>query len=678
MKTGFRIAYFAISFLIFTLFIFLLSGCTERQITLSNAAGVEYRLQKNADGWALGTLSYNGKPIESPLNEGVFFLKNSKDQSIRQVAASKAKRIDNRTVELSGQTEVDGVIFTFQMKVALDENLPVVSFTPAWKVDKDLPDWEVGFTYHGNNFANDWRVQFYPFAGNSEEVSAKPLRYCGVPGALIYKPDLSTVVLFTIDSRSDYLNPTTWTGNTGFAFSNGKEAPAFYAGSGGKLTAGIDYELPLQLILNDSGTFTSSITNIMQTWMKVSDYKVDTSLNVRTPQEAFDIIVQSRPQADYWMPGMGYEHHRGTPFIYVANNYIAYAEYKLYTITGEKVFRDRAFTQLDFLLKGQQPNGAFHTSYYFKPQKRNYDGPNMKHHVPAPPEVADGFCSWCWGHNGYKVDINAYASRFVLQTWQLLKEHEGIDRKDWYDAAIKSLDWILAQQNEDGGFPQCVDIRNGEKSMSVVSARTMVALPHIAKITGDEKYLKKALEAEKFLREKVENRFWFTGMHPDLPPEDYEQDSFWAIVEYWLDKHERTGEQEALEHAVANTYLALLSWCPKQLSWVKNPTQGTSSEQQHYGQYSVYSYGNRKLQCLDRLSKNTNDPLFSQLFKRTIQNQFYTQITEGKYKGSMYEAISDPWLERGHGFDYMNSPYTSELVMDLVLQLVEMDLVKGK
>jgi hypothetical protein len=59
-----------------------------------------------------------------------------------------------------------------------------------------------------------------------------------------------------------------------------------------------------------------------------------------------------------------------------------------------------------------------------------------------------------------------------------------------------------------------------------------------------------------------------------------------------------------------------------------------------------------------------------------MQLQFYTQIPEGSYSGSMYEAICDPWLERKHGYDYMNSPYTSELVMDLMQQLIEMDLVK--
>ncbi|GHT40400.1 hypothetical protein FACS189443_0690 [Planctomycetales bacterium] len=80
------------------------------------------------------------------------------------------------------------------------------------------------------------------------------------------------------------------------------------------------------------------------------------------------------------------------------------------------------------------------------------------------------------------------------------------------------------------------------------------------------------------------------------------------------------------------------------------------------------------MQSLDRLHKNTNDPLFLQLKNRVMQNQFFTQVTEGQYKRAMLAAIADPWLERGHGFDYMNTPYTSELVIDLMLQLIEMGL----
>jgi hypothetical protein len=76
--------------------------------------------------------------------------------------------------------------------------------TAQWSVDKDLDGWEMCLSYH-DGFASDWHVQSYPWAGNSEEASISPMRYCGVPGALVYRRDLSFVLLFAIDSRSDYL-----------------------------------------------------------------------------------------------------------------------------------------------------------------------------------------------------------------------------------------------------------------------------------------------------------------------------------------------------------------------------------------------------------------------------------------------------------------------------------------
>ncbi len=78
------------------------------------------------------------------------------------------------------------------------------------------------------------------------------------------------------------------------------------------------------------------------------------------------------------------------------------------------------------------------------------------------------------------MDINVWMARYILQTWQRVKEKEGVDRQDWYKAAMASLNWVLAQQNPDGGLPQCVDIETGEKSQSVVCGRALVGLPIIA------------------------------------------------------------------------------------------------------------------------------------------------------------------------------------------------------
>lgn len=629
-------------------------------MVLENRAGLRWELPRTPNGWALGTISLHEKPVEQPATRGLLALRNLESGDVRWLAASQGEQVDPRTARFSGQQAIAGAQFSWAVEAALHDDLPAATFTPKWSVDKDLNGWEVCLATH-DGFTNDWRVQSYPWAGNSEQAAITPMRYCGVPGALVYRPDQSLVLLLAIDSRSDYLNPTTWTGKTAFHFANRRTAPQFRAG-GGTLAAGTKYEMPLQLFLSDAGEFAGAITGILQAWIKVNDYRVDDALTVRTPQEAFVLALEGRRQMESWKPGIGYEHHRGTPFVYVGNNpYIACYEYRLYEITGEKVWRDRAFEQIDFAIKGQQSNGVFHTSWYFQKVDR----------AGSPVE---GFCSWDWNHNGYKVDINAWMVRYILQTWQRVKAKEGVDRQDWYTAAMASLGWVLAQQNPDGGFPQVVEIGSGEKSLSVVCGRTLVGLPIIAKITGDERCLRAGAAQERFLRQSVEGRFWYTGAHPDLPPGDFEQDSIYAAVEYWLDKHDRTGGKESLDRAVANAYYGLLYWCPKQLSWVKAPTQCAHSEQQHFNQYSVYCYGNRKIQCLDRLFRKTGVPLFEQLRNRALQMNFYTQITDGPYTGAISEAIADPWLERGQGFEWRGSPYTSELVADLMLQLIEMGL----
>jgi hypothetical protein len=635
----------------------------DETIALENHAGMRWEFARTTNGWALGTISLHARPVEQPATSGVLALRNRKTGEVRWLPALLATKVNPGAARLSGRRQIDGVSFSWEADVILRDDLPAATYTVSWSVDKDLDNWEVCLAYH-DGFSNDWRVQSYPWAGNSEEVAVTPLRYSGIPGVLAYRPDLSLVVLFAIDSNFDYLNPTTWTGKTDLYFANRRTAPQFRVG-GGHLVASTTYRMPLQLFLSDAGGFADSITAIMQAWIKVSNYRVDDSLEVRTPQEAFNLTLDGRRLMRSWNPGMGYEHHQGAPFIYVANNpYIAYFEYRLYELTGETIWRDRAIEQIDFAIKGQQPSGVFNTSYYFRKQKR------------PGGQTAEGFCSWDWDHKGFKVDMNTWMVRYILETWQRMKQHEGVDRQEWYKAAMASLGWVLAQQNADGGFPQVVDIETGAKSESVVTGRTLVALPMIAEITGDDRPLRASQREEQFLRQRVEGQFWYTGQHPDLPPGDFEQDSIYNVVEYWLNRYDQTGNKENLDQAVANAYYALLYWCPKQLSWVTNPTQGAHTEQEHYNQYSVYNYQNRKIQCLQRLYRATGNPLFAQLRDRVMQLNFFIQVTDGPYKGSLTEAIADPWLERQGGFDFRGSPYTSELVADLMLQLMDLNLVE--
>jgi rhamnogalacturonyl hydrolase YesR len=235
-------------------------------------------------------------------------------------------------------------------------------------------------------------------------------------------------------------------------------------------------------------------------------------------------------------------------------------DYRMYKKTGDNKYRERAFKQIDYLFKAQQPGGVFHTTLNLNPRK----GVNaFGHNHTQPDKPYEDYCSADHGHDAYKPDINAMTGCYLLKFWKMLKDNNddviGKEKlQEIYDRAVKCLDYVLAQQNEDGGFSQCVDITMGKRAVSTVCGRTMVAFPYATETTGDRKYLDAALKAEKFLCENVQNKFWYTGAHPDLPPEDFEQDSIFNVIEYWLDKYDRTKEQDALDNAVANAYYALL------------------------------------------------------------------------------------------------------------------------
>ena len=241
---------------------------------------------------------------------------------------------------------------------------------------------------------------------------------------------------------------------------------------------------------------------------------------------------------------------------------------------------------------------------------------------------------------------------------------------------VRMADWVVRQQRPDGGLPQVVGPDASRNAVSVVSGRALVALPVVRRITGDAQFDPFIERHEQFVRRQVENRFWFTGAHTDLPPQDFESDSVWQVVEYWLDKYESTRQPDCLDHAEANALLAFLMMCPKQLSWVANPTQTCHAEQQHYLQYSNYCYNNAKIACLHRLAEFTGQDLYRQLCDRIVQCGFWCQEPTGPWMGSVYERMSDPWLGVSTDVNSKGTRYMSELAVELNLQLLEMGIVR--
>jgi len=641
-----------------------MDGTEPLDLVLGSPDAVTWRFAGGATTMALGGMEVHGEPVAPPVTEGLFWLYHEASGRRVWLTGSDVEHRGSDRAVVSGEADVDRVRCAYRIDVAIDAGNRAAKLVASWRVDGDLPGWQACFAYQ-SGFRHPWSCHLYPFAAGSKFVSESPLTYVGVPSTLLYRDDFSIALLFGIDPSSDYLNPTTWTGDTGFFFMDGVWVPQLRLGGAG-LVPGIDYELPMHLIASTAGESMAAVTELVEAWIMLTGFEPE-SLFVRSPSEALELFLQGRRRTTMWQPGIGYQLEEGDPdsdFVYLGEQPLsAYFEYLIYEMTGDDLWRRRCFEQMDWVLRGQNLSrdhihyGAIHTAFDLR--TREFDSDDRGANV------------------GYKPDLNAYMARYMLQVWERVRAAEGLDRQDWYEAAVRAADWVLRQRNPDGGLPQKVSLEGDHRSISVVSGRALPAMPIIADITGDDRYRAFAGSLERFVRSVAEARLVFVGHHPDLPPDEIEEASIWGVIEYWLDMFERTGDREYLDRAVGDAHLSLLWWCPKQLSWVANPTQCASAEQQHFLQYSIYCYQNRKLQCLHRLHTHTGMPIFRGLFDRVLQGIFWTQVTEGDLMGATHERICDPWLARDDHedepeFNSLGTIYMGEQSLDAMLQLIEM------
>lgn len=680
--------------IVIMMFVFVMNVMAD-DIILKNNKGVIWTISHETEGYAFGAVTLNGQYMETPLKKGIIRFIDTKDSLNYWFYASKCKQINETKAILKGKDNIKGVNVTYKVTVETPLNVKAVKIIYDFKVDKDIDHVRAVLQYN-SDFLHTWKCHMYPFVENSKWIDKDTLNWMGIPSLFMYRTDKSMGMLWGIDPNFDYLNPETWTKNFGLFFTD-QVIPAQYHVGGNTLYKNIDYHCPMQIVLTDNSNSDMLIIDLMKNWIQLNDYKIE-PIYVRSNDEALDLFIKGRlKNPGVWNPGKGYGLHgnRGKDdFMYMGvQGMAAYFDYLLYELTGDSLWRERTFVQMDFIREGQNWDetsinyGAVHTSYVLSEKYAEGYGPS-----------GAGWNSDDRWNIGYKPDICALCALYMLKTWKLVKDHEGLDRQDWYESAIKMIEFIMRQQNEDGGLAQKVQIEPLEmrwhapwgnlvvtpiKFRSCTAGRALPAFRQFYKITGEKHYKEFMEELEQYHLDNVQNNYYFTGHHPDLPPYELTEASLWGVCEYWLDRYQDTGIQEYLKHAVANIYLAMTWWVPKQLSWVDNPTQGGAAEQQHYLSLTMYCYQNRKIECLKRLYKYTGNHFFNELYNMVVQTNFWTQKeTENGCIGGIYERTSRPWSARigasgKSNYNSLGSWYFNEQALDLFVQIFEM-YRKGK
>ena len=664
--------------------------------TIDSGAGLQWRFVSRSPGsWALGQPILNGSgPIEQPVDDAIAYWRRESDELVVPVLAS-ALTIEegNKSALLSGSAQLSSSITgSVSLRISLEAGAPAAHMQLAFSTSTATSGWQLCVKWMHDGPADAWRAQGYPIAGNSTRIDGAKLQYMGFPGFLLYRPNASNRALayWGLAVGDDYSNPSTWTGATQFTF-HGVEsgdgwmvAPQFLFGGGGT-GALVVYEATMQLVFARASTIAAdtlaAVREIVPSLLRLNSYAVEPMPSIRSTNDSLACFVNARRMTPMWKntpAGAAYQLQDIASFIYLGTTpESAFFEYTLWQRTNETLWRTRALSQMEFWMRGQNVSGA--------PGSRHYGVVATAYELPAGP-----FDSTDRGTNvGLKIDINAHMARYALLLWEAVLTTEGVNQTTWYAAAQHAAEWVyrmgVAQagggQCGSAGFPQKIDTSDAP-SPSVASGRTMNALPVFARLLGDThsvNYTSARVAAEAWMVANIEGLLFFSAQHPDLGWDDFEQDSVWELIEYWLDQADAAASRGdapragvALDRALGDAYVALLMLCPKQLSWVTNPTQMAADEQEMYHQYTVYTYHNRKWSVLERIAAATGDALWQQLADRLFQLNMFTQVTAGAADdlGGFHEAISDPWNARGGGVNFMGSVYLNELALDLSLQLL--------
>lgn len=633
---------------------------TSCRLQIGSSTGPSIQVMSQPKGYSLGTISYKGQVVETPMREGFILFVDKATRTNRWLVASRANLINQDTLRLYGEARIRSAQVGCSLDLVIPARSQTIKMVYRFLLDRDVNHTQAHLMFF-TAFLHGWTCHVYPWAENAKKLSAAPLNYMGIPSVFLYRDDLSLGLFYGIDPQSDYLNPTTWTKDFSLFFEDQKTPVQWHVGSG-NFRAGYVYTCPMQIVFSDKRVPSRLIFDLAREWRRVNDYHVE-QLHIRSNDEALQLFIGGREKTSMWSADEGYQiqDSPGGKFITMADQGLnAYFDYLVYEMAGQELWRKRAFQQANFLLRAQDGNpsapnyGAFESNYDLSKQVFNsYDR---------------------GGNRGLKPDLNMRAAQFLLLLWERVKNHEDTDVSSWYEAAVHSVNWVIRRQNPDGGLPQKIDPNTNLPSRSVTPGRALAALPDIVRITKSEKYRGFMGDLEKWTDVHNDRKFYFSGAHPDLPPDEFEESSIWNVAFYNLHRFEQTADKAYLEKALGEVSLAFTWNCPKQLSWVENPTQFSSSEQKDYVQYCVYNYEDMKSTVLLKLYRHTQDPLYLVLFNRVSQNIYFTQVTRGDEMGGMYERIADPWLARNdfsksQDFNSMGTIYMGQLGVDYFYQI---------
>ncbi len=665
------------------------SSAKRTFVSYTNKRGLSLTLNQDARGYGIEQITLNERSVGRPKRGDIF---NLSFTGLRPFVLGvrlphlEERRTDNGIeLDLSGVVETDFARIECGLGIRIRDSLNAVEFLVRFETDHDIAG-RIEFTFDAPDPDGGWEANIYPWAENSrslpqdgidDKMNRHPMVpstryqnklfcYAGIPAALLRRTDRSIACLYGVAKDFDYGHPVDWRGGVNIGLKPGG-APQIVSGiPSGYIHAGALCEMPVQLVVSGNENHYRQPYDLLEDWCQLNHYTAEPTPceNFKTEDAVASFLVEKRKGTPFFFENATYatDEHRIDRFgTYPANTgFNVFLDLYLGLKFGDAIWFERAATQIRWLERMQITEPDHVASGLYCPVIRKGSEP--------------GF----YQNKEYEIEVNALGAYWLLRALELMRGAEKDSRLSALPAAaelealvFRTLKGILKHQQPDGSIPQRLTT-GGQYSEAVTPAHTLNAFYLAAKLTGEKTWQDAVAKAEAWTMQNCVEPLHFIGAHPDLQPKQYEEGSIHNVARYFLEKYADTQDEHYLELAVYLQSTAFFWRCPKQISWVSNPTQGCTSEQTHFPQFSLYSYWCFKSIYQHRTAQAAGLPFFDKEARFLLRQAFHAVVTEGDWAGAYMERLGDPWAARSGDPKAYSNKYLSELAPEFLYQLMEL------
>ncbi|MCR6630454.1 MAG: hypothetical protein NVV74_10600 [Magnetospirillum sp.] len=186
--------------------------------------------------------------------------------------------------------------------------------------------------------------------------------------------------------------------------------------------------------------------------------------------------------------------------------------------------------------------------------------------IPMAPPSGEGFFhksgEFATSQGGYKIDHELFLRCFTDDMKSLMRAYEDEQRAgrmhaDWIVWIRQFADWLLAQENPNGGFIRSWMPRTAKVTSASPTGSFMVVpfYAQLYRITGEQKYLDVAIRTAEFAWNQGQNVGRFVGGTIDNP-DVIDKEAATISLEGYLALHDITKDARWLERAKAAAAMA--------------------------------------------------------------------------------------------------------------------------